>query len=125
MRCHHYSGWIREASSDLQDSNIAYIIPRPGSDGLCMLGGTYFPHDYDCVSDDKQSQGILQRCFDLDPRLAGQGGTSWRDIKVVDRIAGLRPVRTGGHRVESESRIVSNRQVTAIHAYGFGALGCG
>jgi hypothetical protein len=119
--------WADEAGSGKgaapgKKSGIAFIIPRPGGD-LAMLGGTYFPNDYSATPNLTEGYGVLERCYDLDPLLAGTEGKSWRDIEVVRYLSTLRPVRTGGPRIEIEHRKVEGRSVGVVHAYGMGAVG--
>lgn len=112
----------------------AYIIPRPGPDGLVVLGGTYIKDDWSPLPDLKVSERILRDCYKLDPKLAGSSGTSWKDIEVVSHNVGHRPARDGGARLElQERKDLSGSPLTSkangksggavIHAYGFGGAG--
>jgi prepilin-type processing-associated H-X9-DG protein len=113
-----------------------YILPRPGTDGHVILGGTYDADNYSPLPSTEIVEGILQRNFALDPNLA-PGGT-WRDIEVLSVNVGLRPARKAGQRVELERRRIGDgatgasptasladrgRSVGVIHAYGFGGVG--
>jgi len=112
----------------------AYIIPRPGPDGLVVLGGTYIRDNWSPLPDLKVSERILRDCYKLDPKLAGSSGTSWKDIEVVSHNVGHRPAREGGARLElQERKDLLGSPLTAkangksggavIHAYGFGGAG--
>jgi hypothetical protein len=114
-----------------------YIIPRPGTGGGVIIGGTYEKGVYSTLPDLAQAKRTLQDCYQLDPRLAGEGGTSWQDIQVMSVNVGIRPCREGGPRVELERRKIrdfwqhglppigtrSDREVSVIHTYGFGGVG--
>jgi len=114
----------------------AYIIPRPGPDGLVVLGGTYIKDNWSPLPDLKVSERILRDCYKLDPKLAGSSGTSWKDIEVVSHNVGHRPAREGGARLELQERkdllgspLTSTAKANGkpggavIHAYGFGGAG--
>lgn len=116
-----------------------YIIPRPGPGDQVILGGTYLVNDYSTQPDLQRAREILQECYRLCPDLAGPQGKSWQDIEVISHNVGLRPGRTGGPRVELETRKMdgSNKllhpragakwgkdaSVGVIHAYGVGGAG--
>lgn len=115
------------------DAKPAYIIPRPSDDEV-VLGGTYIPDNHSVLPDLEEADRILKACFDLEPKLAPEGGT-WRDIEVISHNVGLRPARHGGARVELEKRTLKrgkrevsrgslrNQSVGVVHAYGFGSAG--
>lgn len=116
---------------------ISYIIPRPGTEGHVICGGTYNRDNWITQPSMKVAERILRSCYALDPRLAGPDGKSWRDIEVVSHNVGLRPSREGGVRLEVEQRVVGGitpdlapksrtdrqRSVTVVHAYGPGGTG--
>lgn len=52
----------------------AYIIPRPGSGGLVVCGGTYLRNNYSTLPDLNEAKRILQDYYKLDRRLAGPDG---------------------------------------------------
>ena len=102
------------------------MIPRPGTDGTVLLGGTVQEHNWDTSHNEKISEDIFKRCAALDPRLLDK-----ENIKILSHNVGLRSARTGGPRVEIEaiqiplvSRIesqpVANNVLRVVHAYGFG-----
>lgn len=121
---------------NLQDKapEPAYIIPRPGLDGLVVLGGTYIRDEWSPLPDLKVSERILKDCYKLDPKLAGSSGKSWKDIEVISHNVGHRPARDGGARLELQMRenllgsplvikVKEDRSGAVIHAYGFGGAG--
>ncbi|GAA5857396.1 hypothetical protein JCM8547_002258 [Rhodosporidiobolus lusitaniae] len=123
---------------DSSDHSVpAYIIPRPG--GEVILGGCYMPDSWDLSVDPELAQRILKQCFKLDPSIS-QDGTI-EGIEVIRHNVGLRPSRKGGPRVEAErvrlpvrsklalgsqkklEKKAAGREVTVVHAYGFGPAG--
>nr|MCH9683860.1 FAD-binding oxidoreductase [Deltaproteobacteria bacterium] len=70
---------------------LAYVVPR-GDD--CVLGGTAEPHDDDMSLRPADSDGIVERCARLEPRLA--------HAKRQAEVVGLRPGRDE-IRLEAES----------------------
>jgi len=133
--------WLHPSQIDvalMPEVKPAYIIPRPGPSNQVILGGTYIPNSHSCQPDLKEAERIMKACFDLEPRLAPEGG-SWRDIEVISHNVGLRPAREGGARVELEQRRLGaggrgieparramgagKGEVGVVHAYGFGSAG--
>ena len=112
-----------------------YIIPRPGPDGLVILGGTFLKDNYSVLPDMAQAERILQETYKLCPALSG--GKGWKEIEVVSHNVGLRPAREGGARVELEHRVLTRGRerlipgqkaaggdkVGVVHAYGIGPAG--
>ena len=86
---------------------LAYVVPRGDH---CVLGGTSDPHVDDRTANPEDTEGIIERCARLDPRLA----TARRRAEVV----GLRPGRATV-RVEAEPR----GDGCVIHDYGHGGAG--
>lgn len=95
-----------------------YIIKRPDSNtDEVILGGFYQHGRDDFVIYGKETADILSRTSKLYPQILN-GGTI-DDLQVLRVVAGIRPGRYGGPRVE-KSLWKSN---TIIHNYG--ASGCG
>lgn len=95
----------------------AYIIPHEDS---CVLGGTAEEGVWDTEPEPSAADGIVARCTGLDSRLAG--------ARVLDRRAGLRPVRTSGVRLEAEPERAAAGGGTGggaliVHNYGHGGSG--
>ncbi|MCA9655982.1 MAG: FAD-binding oxidoreductase [Myxococcales bacterium] len=86
---------------------LAYVVPRGDH---CVLGGTAEPHVDDCAPRPEDSDGIVERCARLDPRLA----TAPRRAEIV----GLRPGRASV-RVEAEPR----GDGLIVYDYGHGGAG--
>lgn len=111
-----------------------YIIPRPGSGGCVVVGGTNLRNDESLLPRKQTAERILQKAFKICPELA-EGGSSWKDIQIVSHNVGLRPCREGGLRLEledvdlqrerellSEGTEKSTRG-TVLHCYGIGPAG--
>ncbi|TXT06147.1 hypothetical protein VHUM_03620 [Vanrija humicola] len=123
---------------DLPAGESCYIIPRPGSDGCVIVGGTFLPHNYSLLPERETAQRILQKAYAICPELAGVNGKSWEDIEIVSHNVGLRPAREGGLRLEIEEREIAPqrqtlvpelgraaapRSVAVLHCYGIGPAG--
>lgn len=117
---------------NLPPGEACYIIPRPGSDGCVILGGTVLRDDYSTLVRPETAERILQKVHAICPELAN--GPSWRDIEVVSHNVGLRPARDGGLRLEIERRALPSsgivpsaarqkRNIAVLHCYGIGPAG--
>ena len=87
-----------------------YIHPRRDD---IVLGGTFEPGQTDLTTDPQASRAILARCRDLLPELAG--------TEMISQLAGLRPGRHGGVRLEVDPDPAV--PVRVIHNYGHGGAG--
>lgn len=111
-----------------------YIIPRPGSGGCVVVGGTNLKGETDLLPRKETAERILEKAFRICPQLA-EGGTSWKDIQIVSHNVGLRPCREGGLRLELEEVDLNgekellvegtkeNTRGTVLHCYGIGPAG--
>jgi D-amino-acid oxidase len=86
---------------------LLYIVPRSGD---CILGGTAEEDEEDCTPDPDTAQGIVRRCAELEPALAG--------CRIFEHRVGLRPGRPTV-RLEAEDRGGGR----IIHNYGHGGAG--
>ena len=77
-----------------------------------VLGGTIGPGDWSLTPDPAQTEAILRRCIEIEPRIAGAA--------VLSVEVGLRPARPQA-RLEEES--IGGARV--IHNYGHGGAGIG
>ncbi|BEJ11518.1 hypothetical protein CspHIS471_0109400 [Cutaneotrichosporon sp. HIS471] len=123
---------VRDAN--MAEGKAVYVIPRPGSGGCVIVGGTNIKGEYSTLPRREMAESILQNAFEICPELAN-GGTSWKDIEVVSHNVGLRPAREGGLRLEIEERMIQpdalvpeggkskSRPVTVLHCYGIGPAG--
>ncbi|KAL3425239.1 d-amino acid oxidase [Phlyctema vagabunda] len=91
-----------------------YVIPRPGSNGKVILGGYMQKGNSSADVYRSETESILKRTADLLPVL----NEPETDLLAV--VAGLRPSREGGARVDSES-LSGNRLL--VHNYGAGGTG--
>ena len=102
--------WANHISINVRDDSdgVIYVLPRAGS---VALGGSIekgnWSRDVDVSTEDR----ILKGCKKLIPSLS--------KAVVVDRWAGLRPLR-GSIRLQCE---VTNERSTLIHCYGHGGQG--
>ncbi|OWZ13719.1 D-aspartate oxidase [Phytophthora megakarya] len=95
-----------------KDGEHAYIIPRPNGD--VVLGGTVQQHNWNTESDDHDAEGVWERCCRLWPEV--------HNSKVLAKMAGLRPGRTGGVRLELQAAS-TKRGAVLIHNYAHGGSG--
>lgn len=99
-----------------------YIIKRPWSHDQLILGG--FMQKDDWTPDVLQSQtaDILARTTKLCPKIlkANPHGEAVSDLEVLRVVAGLRPSRHGGVRIEKQS-LYDGKSV--IHNYGAAGYG--
>jgi D-amino-acid oxidase len=87
-------------------AGITYVHPRSRD---VVLGGTFEPHQSQLSDDPDESRAILARCTALVPELAR--------AQVLGSVAGLRPARRDGVRLEVDP-------ITGvIHNYGHGGAG--
>jgi D-amino-acid oxidase len=90
---------------------MVYVHPRSRD---VVLGGTFEPGEWDTTPDSRVTAGILARCTELVPELAG--------APVLGERAGLRPVRRGGPRVGLDPDPLPGG-ARLIHNYGHGGAG--
>lgn len=101
--------WTADAST--------YIIPRPESKTHeVILGGFYQPKRFDANTYGDESADILARVTKLCPELLSNNasGSSVEDLEVMRTVAGARPTREGGVRIEKEK----TANATIVHNYG-------
>lgn len=94
-----------------------YVIPRPESKTHeVILGGFYQPHRFDANTYGYESEDILKRIAAFFPEvlLLNASGGSIDDLEVMRTVAGARPTREGGVRIEKER----TKYGTVLHNYG-------
>lgn len=99
---------ITEFFASTDDDSLMYYFPHPDR---VVLGGTAEVGEWNTEPDPVTADGILARCAEVEPRLAG--------ARVIAHRVGLRPVRPT-IRVDSE-RLPSG--VRLLHNYGHGGAG--
>lgn len=106
------------SGTDDGDEDVMYIMTRAAGGGT-ILGGSYQKGNWESQPDMNLAQRIMRRAIEWCPELvkAGQGVEG---LDVVRHGVGLRPVRTGGPRVERE--VIGGLRV--VHNYGAGGFGC-
>lgn len=98
------------------------IIKRPYSNDQLILGGFLQKNDWSAATFKEQTEDILKRTTKLYPRILEKNprGDKIEDLEVLRVVAGLRPGREGGVRIERE--FVSAGR-TLIHNYGAAGYG--
>ncbi|KAK6453727.1 D-aspartate oxidase [Scheffersomyces xylosifermentans] len=112
---------VKECVSMWGDDST-YIIKRPHSKtDEVILGGFYQEKNLDANTYGFETDDILQRTTQLYPHLleANPYGKTLGDLRILRVVAGARPSRAGGPRIELEK----HEYGTVIHNYGAG--GCG
>lgn len=96
---------------------FTYVIKRPDSENaeVCLGGVNSVSIDTTIVAE--HTREILEKTTKLCPQLLN--GKPIESLKILRVVAGLRPSRKGGPRIEKE--IVGHKVV--IHNYGAGAAG--
>lgn len=103
-----------------------YVIPRPESKTHeVILGGFYQSGRYDPTTYGYESDDILARISKLFPHVLrdNASGNTVEDLEVLRTVAGARPTREGGVRIEREETPYG----TVLHNYGACGVGylCG
>lgn len=101
-------GVERFVLDDDDPEGVTYIVPRTGD---CILGGTAEEGSWSLEPDSGTAEGILRRCAELEPKLAG--------AEVLEHRVGLRPGRA---EVRLEHETLPNG-VPCVHDYGHGGSG--
>lgn len=109
------------------NDDSTYIIKRPDSKSdEVILGGYYQPKSFDADTYGSETESILKRTTTLFPDLLKKNpfGDKIEDLQILRVVAGARPSREGGVRIEKET-IAPNKVV--IHNYGAAGNGymCG
>lgn len=113
--------YIRENVMRWGPDSATYIIRRPFSRGQVVLGGFMGHDDWSASTYGSQSEDILRRTTQLHPRLLAKNphGKEVADLEILRVVAGLRPSREGGVRIERED---SDGKVL-VHNYGASGYG--
>lgn len=105
------------SGTDDGPEEATYIMHRAVGGGT-ILGGCLQHGSWESQPDPNLAQRIMQRSIDLCPSLVPKTG-SITELSVVRHGVGLRPMRTGGPRVERE-KIDEN---WVVHNYGHAGYG--
>ena len=105
------------SGTDDNSDEATYIMNRAAGGG-CVLGGCLQHGNWESQPDPSLAVRIMKRCVDLWPQLVPDG-KGVEALSVIRHGVGLRPMRTGGIRVEME-RVGG---VPVVHNYGHGGYG--
>lgn len=104
------------SGTDDGPDEACYVMTRAAGGGT-ILGGSYQKGSWESQPDPNLAVRIMKRAVKLCPELTDGKGIEHLDI--IRHGVGLRPVREGGARIESE-----NIQGTwVVHNYGAGGAG--
>ncbi|GAO15988.1 uncharacterized protein UV8b_04468 [Ustilaginoidea virens] len=98
-------------------TELLYTMQRPAGGGT-VLGGTYDIGNWESVPDPNIALRIMQRVVDLCPEIAH--GKGIQGLSVIRHVAGLRPYRKSGVRVEKERL---DDATWIVHNYGHAGWG--
>jgi D-amino-acid oxidase len=101
-------GLTRFILDEENPEGVTYIVPRSDD---CILGGTAEENQWNLEPDPQTSRGILDRCTQLEPRLA--------EAEILEHKVGLRP----GRPVIRLEREEGPDDISLIHNYGHGGSG--
>lgn len=104
------------------DDFATYVIKRPSSHDQLILGGFMQKDDWTADTFRLQNLDILKRTTELYPKILrdNPGGSRIEDLEVLRSVAGLRPSRHGGVRIEKQE-MGQGRKL--IHNYGASGYG--
>ncbi|EUC42306.1 hypothetical protein COCMIDRAFT_29064 [Bipolaris oryzae ATCC 44560] len=105
------------SGTDDGSEEATYIMQRAVGGGT-ILGGCLQHGSWESQPDPNLAQRIMQRSIDLCPALAPKTGKV-TELDIVRHGVGLRPMRTGGPRVEKE--VIDGKWV--VHSYGHAGYG--
>lgn len=102
-------------------NSATYIIRRPFSRGQVVLGGFMGHDEWSTSTYRDQTEDILRRTTQLHPRLLTKNahGSKVADLEVLRVVAGLRPSREGGVRIQREDF----EGKVLVHNYGASGYG--
>lgn len=103
-------GLTRSFRDEKHPQGRTYIHPRTWD---CILGGTFDLGAWDKTPDTAITKSILARCSELVPEIAS--------AEILEHHVGLRPVRSGGIRLEVDPLRYGDARV--VHNYGHGGAG--
>ncbi|MEH1126860.1 FAD-dependent oxidoreductase [Micromonospora sp. CPCC 206061] len=104
-------GLVTSVRDEDSPAGMTYIHPRSQD---VVLGGTFEAGQWDTEPDARVGMEIVARCADLVPELA--------NAAVLAHVAGLRPARRGGPRVEADPAPLPGGG-RLVHNYGHGGAG--
>lgn len=129
-RCIPYRGQVVVIKAPHVQENVlkwgkdkpTYLIKRPNSNDQLILGGFLQKNDWTAATFREQTQDILERTTKMFPKILEDNprGNRIEDLEILRVVAGLRPGREGGVRIEKEF-VDANR--TLIHNYGAAGYG--
>ncbi|KAK8081342.1 hypothetical protein PG996_000123 [Apiospora saccharicola] len=96
---------------------VTYIIPRPFSNGNVILGGYMQKGVSTSDTFSHETESILERTGELSSEV--RNGSP----EIMAVLAGLRPSREGGARVEAVQLKVRDQDRLLVHNYGAGGTG--
>ncbi|KAF2226758.1 hypothetical protein BDZ85DRAFT_256727 [Elsinoe ampelina] len=110
------------SGTDDGPDEATYVMHRAAGGG-CILGGCLQKGSWESQVDPSLAIRIMKRAIELCPELVPEG----KGIEALDIVrhgVGLRPMREGGIRLETEVMKAQNgHDLTVVHNYGHGGYG--
>ncbi|PNS18864.1 D-amino-acid oxidase [Sphaceloma murrayae] len=113
---------VTVSGTDDGTDEATYVMHRAAGGG-CILGGCLQKDNWESQVDPNLAVRIMKRSIELCPELVPPG-KGIEALDVVRHGVGLRPMRQGGIRIESEEISGNNgAPITVVHNYGHGGYG--
>ena len=113
---------VATSGTDDGPDEATYIMHRAAGGG-CVLGGCLQKGNWESQPDPNLAIRIMQRSIEACPGLVPEG-KGIEALSVIRHAVGLRPMRTGGIRVERESVTgPAGGKLLVVHNYGHGGYG--
>ncbi|RMJ25135.1 D-amino acid oxidase [Aspergillus sp. HF37] len=105
------------SGTDDGEDEVFYMMTRAAGGGT-ILGGSYQKNQWDSLPDPNLAVRIMKRAIAVCPELVSEG-QGIEGLDIIRHGVGLRPVREGGPRIETDK--VDG--VSVVHNYGHGGFG--
>lgn len=110
------------SGTDDGPDEATYVMHRAAGGG-CVLGGCLQKDNWESQPDPNLATRIMKRAIELCPELVPPG-KGIEALSVIRHGVGLRPMREGGIRIETERlKGQDGRSVTIVHNYGHAGYG--
>ncbi|KAH8734103.1 hypothetical protein BGZ61DRAFT_445814 [Ilyonectria robusta] len=113
-------GVMMGVSQGENGDELGYCMTRAAGGGT-ILGGCYQLNNYDSNPDMNLALRFMKTCVSFCPALVA-AGEGIEGLKPIRHGVGLRPVREGGVRIETET-LNDDVETAVVHCYGHGGWG--
>lgn len=110
------------SGTDDASDEAMYTMQRAVGGGT-ILGGCLQANNWESQPDPSLAVRIMKRAVEYNPQLVPEG-KGIEGLSIIRHGVGLRPMRSGGIRIERETVNGSaGRRVEVVHNYGHGGYG--